>query len=148
MLSQEVDFHQIFKVSPTAMALITADFVLVDANDAFIEGCGRPLEEIVGHNIFEQFPKMPADPGGSPMWTPLEAALTSGERQVHELTRYDVEVPGQPGVFEERYWSSVVTPLRGPSGEIEMFELSAREVTAIIAEYRRLKAAEETEPPD
>jgi PAS domain S-box-containing protein len=144
MLSHEVDFHQIFKISSTAMALLTADFVLVDANDAFIESCGRPLEEVVGHNIFEQFPKMPADPGGNPKWTALEAALTSGQREIQELTRYDVEDPARPGVFHERYWSAVVTPLRGSGGEIEMLEMSAREVTSIIAQYRELQAEEET----
>jgi PAS domain S-box-containing protein len=142
MLSQEVDFHQIFKISPTAMALLTADFIIVDANDEFISACGRALEKLVGRNIFEQFPKMPPDPGGNPKWTALEAALTSGKREVHELTRYDVEVPDQPGVFEERYWSAVVTPLRGASGDIEMLELSGREVTAIIAQFRELQAEE------
>jgi PAS domain-containing protein len=147
MFAQEIDFHNIFRISPTAMALLTADFVLVDAHDEFLAGCGRRLEDIVGHNVFEQFPKMPPDPGGNPMWTALEAALTSGEREVSELTRYDVEDPAQPGVFEERYWSAVVTPLRGASGDIEMLELSAREVTAIIAQFRRLEAEAEAEAP-
>jgi PAS domain S-box-containing protein len=143
MLSQEVDFHSIFKVSPTAMALLTADFVIIDANDEFLGSCGRPLEELVGHNIFELFPKMPPDPGGNPKWTALEAALTSGKREVHELTRYDVEVPDRPGEFEERYWSAVVTPLRDASGEVAMLELSGREVTAIIAKFRELEAEED-----
>lgn len=142
MLSQEVDFHNIFRVSPTAMALLTADLVIVDANDEFISSCGRPLEELVGRNIFELFPKMPPDPGGNPKWTVLEAALTSGKREVDELSRYDIEDPDQPGVFEERYWTAVVTPLRGASGEIEMLELSGREVTAIIEKFRALQAEE------
>jgi PAS domain-containing protein len=140
MLSQEVDFHTIFKISSTAMALLTADFVIVDANDEFVSSCGRPLEDLVGHNVFELFPKMPADPGGNPKWTVLEAALTSGKREVDELSRYDVEDPDQPGVFKERYWTAVVTPLRGASGEIEMLELSSREVTAIIDKFRALQA--------
>jgi PAS domain S-box-containing protein len=145
MLSQEVDFHQIFRISETAMALLTADFAIVDANDEFLSASGRRLEELVGHNIFELFPKMPADPGGDPKWTVLEAALTSGQREVFELARYDIEDPDRPGVFHERYWTAVVTPLRGASGEIEMLELSGREVTAIIDKFRALQA-EEDEP--
>jgi PAS domain-containing protein len=142
MLSQDVDFHKIFKISSTAMALLTADFVIVDANDEFVSSCGHPLEELVGCNIFALFPKMPADPGGDPKWTALEAALTSGKREVDELSRYDVEDPDEPGVFKERYWTAVVTPVRGASGEIEMLELSSREVTAIIDKFRALQAEE------
>ena len=85
---------------------------------------------------------MPADPGGNPKWTALEAALTSGKREVDELSRYDVEDPGRPGVFQQRYWTAVVTPLRSASGEIEMLELSSREVTAIIGMFRALEAEE------
>ena len=143
MLSEEVDFHNIFKISSTAMALLTADLVIVDANDEFVASCGRPLEALVGHNMFELFPKMPADPGGDPKWTVLEAALTSGKREVDELSRYDVEDPERPGEFKERYWTAVVTPLRGASGEIEMLELSSREVTAIIEKFRALQAEED-----
>jgi PAS domain-containing protein len=122
------------------MALLTPDLVLIDANEQFLKGAGCELEDIVGHNIFERFPKMPPDPGGEPTWTALEAALTSGQREVDHLSRYDVEDPEEPGVFDERYWSSVVTPIRDEDGQIEVLELSTREVTAIIDEYRRLQS--------
>ena len=137
MLAQEIDFHEIFKISPTAMALFTADFEFIDANDEFLEAAGRPLEELVGHNVFEVFPKMPDDPA-DPRWTALEAALTSGRREQHALTRYDIEDPIHPGVFLERYWSSVVTPIRGINGTVDVLELSAREVTSIIEQFRSI----------
>ena len=143
MLSQEVDFHNIFRISSTAMALLTADLVIVDANDEFVASCGRPLEALVGRNMFELFPKIPADPGGFPKWTVLEAALTSGKREVDELSRYDVEDPERPGEFRERYWTTIVTPLRDASGEIEMLEVSSREVTAIIDKFRELQDEED-----
>jgi PAS domain-containing protein len=135
MLAEDIDFHVIFKINPTAMALLTADFVIIDANDAFLEAMHRSLAEIVGQNIFKEFPKMPYDPG-NPKWTALEAAVTSGRREVHKVTRYDIEDPGHPGVFQERYWTSAVTPLRGLGGEIEFLELSAREITPIVAELQ------------
>jgi PAS domain S-box-containing protein len=145
MLAQDVDFHEIFKISPTAMALFTADLDFIDANEEFLEAAGHPLDDLVGRNAFAVLPKMPQDPG-NPKWTALEAALTSGEREVYVLTRYDIEDPARPGQFRERYWSSVVTPLHGLDGKVEVLELSAREVTAIIEQFRTMSAGpDETE---
>ena len=142
MLAEDIDLYRMYRMHPTAMALVSADFVLVDANDEFLEVVGRELEEVMGRNIFEAFPKVPNE-SGNPKWTALEAALTSGKHETHQLTRYDIEVPGQPGVFDERYWCSSVVPIRGTKGQIEALELSAREVTMIVNEYRALVAAEE-----
>jgi PAS domain-containing protein len=139
MLSEEIDFHDLFKVNPTAMALVTPDFEFIDANDEFLAAIGRPLEDLIGNNIFEVVPKMPEDPGGKPKWTALEAALTTRRREVYKLERYDIEDPARPGVFEERYWSSIVTPVLGLGGEVEILELSAREVTPIIAQFQSLQ---------
>jgi PAS domain-containing protein len=139
MLAEEIDFHGAFNIHPTAMALLTADFVFVDMNEAFLDAVGRPLEELVGHNAFEVFPKAPAEPG-NPKWTALEAAITSGQHEQLVLSRYDIEDPDRPGEFEERYWSSAVTPLRDINGQVTMLELSAREVTPIISLLRGLES--------
>jgi PAS domain S-box-containing protein len=139
MLSEEIDFHDIFKISATAMALLTPNFEFIDANDEFLAAIGHPLEDLIGHNAFEVMPKMPEDPGGNPKWTALEAALTTGRREVYKLERYDIEDPSRPGVFEERYWSSIVTPVHGLGGEVEVLELSVREVTPIIGQFRSLQ---------
>jgi PAS domain-containing protein len=58
MLAQDIDFHEIFRPIPTAMALLTADLVFIDANDEFLEETGRTLDQLVGRNFFEEFPKM------------------------------------------------------------------------------------------
>jgi PAS domain-containing protein len=134
MLGIDVDFYQIFQISPTAMALFTADFEFIDANDEFLNAAHRELDELIGHNAFEVLPKVPSEPG-IPKWTALEAALTSGRRETLALTRYDIEDPAHPGVFEERYWCSTVTPVRSNNGQVEILEFSAREVTPIIQQF-------------
>lgn len=139
MLAQDIDFHEVFKIRPTAMALFTAELEFIDANEEFLRSAGRELRDLVGRNVFEVFPKMPYEPG-DPVWTTLEAALTSGERHVDRLIRYDTEDPATPGLFRERYWCSVVTPIRGMDGHVEMLELSAREVTSIIEQFQAMQA--------
>jgi PAS domain-containing protein len=134
-----VDYRRVFKVSPTAMALLTPGLVILDANDEFLADIGRTREDLVGQYVFAALPTMPPGPAG-PKVTALERALASRKREAHELVRYDFEDPGRPGVFEERYWTSVVTPLRGPDGRVVVLELSAREVTAIISHFRSMQA--------
>ncbi len=142
MLAHEIDFYRMYKVGPTAMALLTPDLEIIDMNDEFQAYVGRPLEEVAGRNIFEITPKMPEDCGGEPMWTPLEAAMTSGRREAANLMRYDVEDPDHPGAFLERYWAAVAQPIRGPDGQVEVIELSARDITPIISQFRSMQAEE------
>jgi hypothetical protein len=40
---------------------------------------------------------------------------------------------------EERYWSSIVVPVHGLGGEVDLLELSAREVTPIIDQFKKLQ---------
>jgi PAS domain S-box-containing protein len=141
MLSEDIDFHKMFDIHPTAMALLTADFEFIDANEEFLHAIGRELEDIVGHNAFEIVPKEPEEPG-NPRWTALEAAVTTRRREVHQLHRYDIEDREHPGHFQERYWASAVTPLLAREGEVDVLELSAREVTPIVERLRALEHKE------
>jgi PAS domain-containing protein len=142
MLAEEIDFYNVFRIHPTAMALLTADLEFIDANDEFLATTGRKLEELIGQKAFAVVPKMPPDPGGNPKWTVLEQAQASGRRESLTLERFDIEDPASPGVFQQRYWSTAVTPVRGRDGHVEVLEVSAREVTPIIDEFKKLQAQE------
>jgi PAS domain S-box-containing protein len=134
MLAKDIDFHELFKISPTGMALLTADLVFVDANDEFLEESGRSLEMLVGHNFFEEFPKMHQE--GAGRRNAVEDAMTSGRSQRDLVARYDMEDPVRPGVFVERYWSVVVQPMRDVSGELLAIELSVRNITPVVEQVR------------
>ena len=143
MLAEEIDFYKIFKLHPTAMALLTADLEVIDANDEALAVVGQPLEQLIGKNVFAIVPKMPPDPGGQPRWTALEEAQASGRHAGLSLVRNDIEDPAIPGVFHERYWSTAVTPIRDRDGHVEVLEFSAREVTPIITEYKKMQDQED-----
>ena len=136
MLAQEIDFHDIFKLHPTEMLLLTADLVILDANDEFLTAVGRKLEDLLGHNYYEEFPKLPEDSGGCPKWTALDEAMTSGRRQCDELIRYDLEDPDRRGVFVEHWMTALAQPIRGSDGQVQVIELSMRDITPVIAQYR------------
>ena len=136
MLAQEIDFHEIFKIHPTGMVLLSADLVILDANDEFLSAVGRKLEDLIGRNFYDEFPKLPEEPGGRPKWTALDEAMTSGRRQCDQLIRYDLEDPDRPGVFAEHWITTVAQPIRGSDGHVQVIELSLRDITPIIEQYQ------------
>jgi hypothetical protein len=47
-----------------------------------------------------------------------------------------VEDPGRPGVFEERYWNVVSTPLLTDTGRVMMIVVISHDVTPIVSQFR------------
>jgi PAS domain S-box-containing protein len=144
MLAQDIDFHDIFKINPTGMLLLTADLVIVDVNDEFLAQVGRSLEELVGRNLYDEFPRPPEGAGGCARWTAIDEAMTSGRRQCDQLLRYDVEC--QPGVFAEHWLTVMAQPFRGSDGHVEVIEVSVRDMTPVIDQYRALCREAELQP--
>jgi PAS domain-containing protein len=143
MTMPEIDYQAVFRSSPGPTALLTPDFVIRDANNDFLAHCGRVLEDVVGRNIFDAFPASPADPehrGGHALRRSLETVLATGERDTMDLMRYDVEVPGHPGVFEERYWAVVNVPVCGQDGRVALIESTGAEATFIVNQVMKAQA--------
>src|ERR1700752_481069 len=146
MLAQEVHFHDNFKIHPTWMVLLDAVLVILDANDEFLSAMGRKLEDLIGRNFYDEFPKLPEESGGRPKWTALDEAMTSGRRQCDQLLRYDVEDPDHPGMFAERWITTLAQPIRGSDGHVQVIELSLRDITPVIEQYRTQCEESEKDP--
>ncbi|MEU6430371.1 PAS domain-containing sensor histidine kinase [Microbispora sp. NPDC046973] len=134
----QIDYEAVFRVSQAPSLLLTADFVVLAANDACLKLAGRSPQDLVGRNLFDVFPPNPAAPqdtehqGARMLRTSLEQVLTTRRPDFMPLQRYDIEAAGRPGVFEERYWSTVNTPVLGPHGEVRWIILSSEEVTDFV----------------
>ena len=138
-----IDYQEVFRVLPGAVALLTPDGVILDVNDGYLEAAGRELAEVLGRNIFEAFPSNPRDPtdsGQRMLRDSLETVVSTGEQDTMRSIRYDVEDPGRPGEFEERYWFVVNTPLRDVDGRVVMIAHKAEEITHIVNQARNLLA--------
>jgi PAS domain-containing protein len=135
----EIDYQRVFKIAPCPTAVLSPDLIILDVSDEYLTATGRKREDLLGHSPFDLFPARPDDPadtGPGDLRASLEAVLASGERQVVSLTRYDMEDPGRPGVFEERYWYVFSTPLLSDTGRVMMIVLVGHEVTPIISRFR------------
>ena len=143
MAETTIDYREVFRTLPGAMALLTPEGVILDVNDAYLEASGRSREQLLGRNLFDVFPQNPDDPGvlgPGQLRDSFEAVVATGERDVIMPVRYDVEDPGMPGTFEERYWAVVNTPLFDGSGRCVMITHRADEVTHIVNQGRNMLA--------
>ncbi|MEW2301061.1 SpoIIE family protein phosphatase [Streptomyces sp. NPDC006655] len=131
----EIDYSAVFQNLPGMVALLTPDLVYADVNAEFLHMAGRRREEVVGRYLFDVFPDNPEDSSATGMRNlecSLRRVLATGERDTMALQRYDVQVPGRPGYWEERYWSPVNVPLVDPDGKVVLLVHRVEEVTELI----------------
>ena len=104
MLAQEIDFHDIFKIHPTCMVLLDADLVILDANDEFLSAMGRKLEDLIGRNFYDEFPKLPEGPGGRavPAHTPSPGMLARLEAAGFSPALLDQRAAGRTAGWARR----------------------------------------------
>ncbi|WP_329315144.1 PP2C family protein-serine/threonine phosphatase [Streptomyces sp. NBC_01262] len=131
----EIDYRAVFHALPGAVMVMTPDLVVIEVNEAFARMTGREREELLGRSLFELFPDNPSDPAATGVRN-LEASLSrvvdTAEPDSMALQRYDVEIPGRPGVFEERYWSPVNVPVLDADGKVALIVQRVEEVTELI----------------
>ncbi|MCW2916129.1 MAG: Signal transduction histidine kinase [Actinomycetia bacterium] len=138
-----VDYEAVFKASLTPLLVLTPEFVIVAANDSYLEVSERTLADLLGRHIFTVFPANPGAPndpdaqGAEILRASLARVVATGQPDTVALQRYDVQATGGPRVFEERYWSSVNTPVFGPDGEVKLIIHRAEEVTGFLQQLRR-----------
>ena len=139
MTETTIDYEAVFRTLPRPLALLNRDGIVLDVNESYVEVTGRKREQMVGRNIFDLFPQNPdvtGDEGPAQLRDSLESVVASGEPDSVMPIRYDVEDPGRPGAYEERYWAVINTPLRGPDGSVVMIAHYANEVTHIVNQSR------------
>jgi PAS domain S-box-containing protein len=114
------DYQALFRASPYPYLVMTPDLTIVGASGAYLRSVRRTEEDIVGRYVFEAFPENPDNPEAtdiSEVKASLLRALAKGEPDTTAFVRYAVPVQTPEGtIFEERYWSTVHTPVLGEDG--------------------------------
>ncbi|WP_203884992.1 PAS domain-containing sensor histidine kinase [Planotetraspora kaengkrachanensis] len=131
-----------FKAIVSPLLVMTPHFVVVAANDSFLKLVGRSQADLLGRDFFAVFPgnpNAPNDPdvqGVMRLHASLVRVVATGQRDTMALQRYDIEASGIPGVFEERYWSTINMPVLDPDGEVELIVLRTEDVTEFLQQLR------------
>jgi diguanylate cyclase (GGDEF)-like protein/PAS domain S-box-containing protein len=134
--SAGLDFYAIFDAAPTPYLILTPALVIAAVNEAYLQVTERRREEIIGHCIFDAFPDNPNDPGANgveKLRKSLERVLSYRVRDTMGVQRYDIPV-GDPaeGRFEERYWSSINTPVFDAHGILTHIIHRVENVTELV----------------
>ena len=137
------DMARLFNGLPWPVLVLSPDFIMVAANEAYFRNARFTPERVLGKPLFETFPDNPDDPGATGqanLRASLERVLATGLPDEMPIQRYDVErTPEEGGGFEERYWLPFNSPILGQNGEVEWIIHRAEDVTEIV---RRGAAAE------
>ena len=133
------DFESLFQSAPGLYLVLTPDFNIVAVSDAYLRATLTKREDILGRGVFEVFPDNPNDPlasGVRNLRTSLERVLEGKVADTMAVQKYDIRKPeSEGGEFEERYWSSVNSPVSGPHKEVRYIIHCVQDVT----EFVRLK---------
>ena len=114
------DFQALFRASPYPYLVMAPDLTIIGASGAYLRSVRRTEEDIVGRYVFEAFPADPDHPEATNLEevrASLLRAMAKGEPDAPPFLRYAVPIETPAGrVFEERYWSTVHTPVMGDDG--------------------------------
>ncbi|MES2351207.1 MAG: ATP-binding protein [Pseudomonadota bacterium] len=127
------DFEALFRVSPYPYLLMDTELNIISANDAYLRATKRTEAELLGRYVFDAFPENPDDPGSTniaEVRSSLLYAIESGEPHTTAFLRYSVPTHGEAGDgFEERFWSTVHTPVKDAEGRVIFVAQNAIDVT-------------------
>lgn len=109
------DFRALFESAPGLYLVLTPELRIIAASDAYLKATMTRREEILGRDLFEVFPDNPEDTeasGTRNLRASLERVLATRNPDAMAVQKYDVRRPQEAGgEFEERFWSSVNSPV-------------------------------------
>lgn len=138
MTLTSIDYAAVYRDIPTPILLLTPESVIAAANEAYLQATGRTRQELVGRELFAAFPDNPGDPyatGVRDISRSLARVLATGKPDAISVQKYDIEVSGRPGLYEQRYWSPVNAPVFGPDGQIVLIAHCVEEVTERVRRF-------------
>jgi PAS domain-containing protein len=148
MAGPQIDYMAMYRQLPVQVALLTPEFVIADANEAFLRAAGRTRVDVLGLSMFDAFPDNPWDPGAQGsrnLRAAMQQVLATGELVALEFQRHDIEIPDRPGQFARRYWSAVLAPVFGPDGRVALIAFCTEDVSDRM---RRFVSALESDAED
>lgn len=142
-----LDFRVLFEAVPGLYLVLSPDFTIVAASDAYLTATRTVRAEILGRSIFAVFPDNPDDAnatGTSNLRASLQRALTTRAADSMAVQKYDIRLPeSEGGAFVERYWSPVNSPVLDAAGKVQYLIHRVEDVTSFVHLQREQQAKEQ-----
>ncbi|HXB02052.1 MAG TPA: PAS domain S-box protein [Opitutaceae bacterium] len=138
-----LQFRALFEALPGLFLVLTPDLKITAVSDAYLKATLTKREEILGRGLFEIFPDNPNDPaasGASNLRASLDRVQKDAVSDTMAIQKYDVRRPD--GVFEERYWSPVNSPVLNVNRQVEYIIHRVEDVTEFVRKKPQSPAGE------
>ncbi|MDT0690290.1 PAS domain S-box protein [Salegentibacter sp. F188] len=126
---------KVLQNAPDSYLVLTTDFYIEMASDAYLEATNTNREDIIGEYLFDIFPDNPAlsdATGGKNLRTSLNRVLSTKKPHRMSIQHYDVK--SRTGNFEEKHWSPTNTPVLNADGEVDYIIHRVLDITELITE--------------
>jgi len=136
-------FQSLFESAPGKLLVLEPEnYTIVAISDAYLEAVMRRRSELMGRPLFDVFPDNPDDPeadGVAVITAVLDRVTETGLSEAVPLVRYPVERPlSEGGGFEDRWWLSIFSVVKGPDGGAQYIICRSEDVTGLIAGQGRV----------
>ncbi|HWA10944.1 MAG TPA: ATP-binding protein [Opitutaceae bacterium] len=131
------EINSLFESLPGLYVVLTPDYQIVSASDAYLKATMTHREAIVGRDLFEVFPDNPEEAGAtgtSNLRASLDRVRQTSVADTMAIQKYDVRRPD--GVFEERYWSPVNSPVLSAKCELKYIIHRVEDVTDFVRQKK------------
>ena len=134
-LKSPADFQSVFEALPGNLALINTDdiFTILAVTKEYVKISGISREQLTGKGIFESFPSNPDNPddnGSQNLRASFQKVLE--EKIAHQLPDQRYDIYDKNGLFTEKYWRALNTPVLTETGEVSCIIHSAEDITHLI----------------
>lgn len=138
----DVDFQCVFEQAPGLFIVLLPDtaFTVVAASEAYLSAAQVKRADTIGCSLFDVFPDEPTEDSAGTMRTlrrSLNQVVSTRSPHTMPVQRYDLPLPGQDGVFEERYWAPLNVPVLKPDGTLLYIVHRVEDSTELILARRQ-----------
>lgn len=134
--SLSLDYRLLFESAPGLYLVLTPDFTIVAASEAYLRATMTQRADVIGRSIFDVFPDNPDDPnatGVANLKDSLDRVVKQRTADAMAVQRYDIRRPeSEGGGFDERYWSPINCPVLGPDHETAYIIHQVEDVTEFV----------------
>ena len=134
------DFRALFEAVPGLYVVVLPDaprYTIVAVSDAYVHATQTTRGALLGSGLLEVFPDNPKDPaatGARVLSASLERVLRHRTVDALAMLKHDIRRGGEAGGgFEERWWSTVNSPVFGASGGLAYVILAVHDITELVA---------------
>lgn len=129
------DFRRIFEGLPAAYLVLSPEWIIVAASDAYLNATKTKREDIINKKLFDVFPDNPDDPdadGVQNLTFSLEQVLRHKSVHTMAVQKYDIPSTDAENKFEERWWRPQNSPILSETGEVLYIVHHVEDVTNMM----------------